>query len=260
MDIFLIIGVVVGLLSVIVGMIVKGANVAVLLNPAAAIIICVGTMASVMNSFPKNEFLNIPKLLGVLFKDKQKDDPVALINEIVELAQSTRKNGLLSLESTIQNIDNRFMKTGLEMVVDGVEPAYVREVLGDEIEGMEERHRAGAAIFSTAGSSAPTLGVLGAVVGLIGALGNLNDTEKLAHMIAAAFVATLYGIFIGYVLCHPFASRLKRKSSVEVNNMNIILEGIMAIQEGKNPKTIEQKLKSLLKPKDRERLEQTSNN
>lgn len=255
MDIFLILGVITGLLAVVVGMIVKGANVLVLLNPAAAIIIIVGTIAAVMNSFPKKEFLNIPKIMGALFRDKKNLDPVSTIKQIVEMSQATRKNGLLSLESTVQALDNKFLKKGLEMVVDGVEADYIREVLDVEIESMEERHRAGASIFSTAGGAAPTLGVLGAVIGLIGALGNLNDTEKLGHMIAAAFVATLYGIFFGYVVCHPFATRLKRKSLEEVNNMHIVLEGILAIQEGKNPKNIEMKLMGMLNPKDRARLE-----
>lgn len=258
MDIFLIMGVILGALSVVVGMIVKGANVAVLANPAAAIIIIVGTIAAVMNSFPKNDFLRIPKILGALFKENEKEDPSAIIKQLVEMSQTTRKNGLLALESTVQSIENKFMKKGLEMVVDGVEPQHIEETLNIEIEGMEERHRAGALIFATAGSAAPTLGVLGAVVGLIGALGNLNDTEKLGHMIAAAFVATLYGIFFGYVICHPFASRLKRKSHEEVSTMYIMLAGILAVQAGENPKSIEMKLVGMLPPKDRLNFEESN--
>ncbi|MDS0528278.1 flagellar motor stator protein MotA [Clostridium sp. SHJSY1] len=256
MDIFLIIGVITGLLSIVVGMIVKGADVTILLNPAAAIIILVGTAAAVVNSFPKKEILNIGKIFGVLFKEKQDQDPVEIIKSLVEMSQNTRKNGLLSLETTVQGLENQFMKKGLEMVVDGVEPDYIREVLETEIESVEERHRAGASIFTAAGGASPTLGVLGAVIGLIGALGNLNDTEKLAHMIAAAFVATLYGIFFGYVIFHPFASRLKRKSAVEIGNMNIMLEGILGIQSGANPKNIETKLKSMLEPKEKLRIEE----
>ncbi|MBP1744163.1 MAG: MotA/TolQ/ExbB proton channel [Firmicutes bacterium] len=251
MDIFLIIGVVAGLLSVVVGMIVKGANVAVLLNPAAAIIIIVGTVAAVMNSYPKKEFLKIPSVLRVLFSDKGKDHPCDIIKKLVELAQTARREGLLALEDLTENMESEFMKKGIGMVVDGNEQDYIREVLDIEIESMEDRHRLGAAIFTTAGGAAPTLGVLGAVIGLIGALGNLNDIEKLGHMIAAAFVATLYGIFFGYVICHPFATRLKRKSHEEITSMNIMLEGILAIQVGENPKSIETKLVGMLEPSDR---------
>ncbi len=259
MDIFLAIGVITGLAAVVVGMIVKGADVAVLLNPAAAIIILVGTSAAVMNSFPKNEFLNIPRVFKVLFRETGNSDASTTINKIVDMAQVARKEGLMALEQTAQNVDNKFMKKGIGMVVDGIQPEYVKDVLGTELECMEERHRAGASIFSTAGGAAPTLGVLGAVIGLIGALGNLNDTEKLGHMIAAAFVATLYGIFFGYVVCHPFSSRLKRKSQQEISNLNIILEGILSIQAGENPKSIEMKLVSMLEPRERLKFENNNN-
>ncbi|AUM96042.1 TPA: flagellar motor stator protein MotA [Clostridium botulinum] len=255
MDIFLVLGVIIGLSAVIVGMMVKGANIVVLLNPAAAIIILIGTMAAVMNSFPKNEFIKIPKILGILFKEKGKEDQVAIIMEIIELSKTSRKDGLLSLEKVVENMPNEFMKKGLSMVVDGTEAGYIREVLEMEIESMEERHRLGASIFTTAGGAAPTLGVLGAVVGLIGALGNLNDVEKLGHMIAGAFVATLYGIFFGYVVCHPFASRLKRKSHEEVSSMYIIVEGVLAIQEGVNPQKIQEKLIGMLEPSKRIKIE-----
>lgn len=257
MDIFLIMGIVLGAAAVVVGMIVKGASIGVLLNPAAIIIIFIGTFAAVMNSFPKEEFLNIPKILKALFKEKEKHDPAAMVEQIADMSRRARKEGLLSLEAGLPSIENKFLRTGLGLVIDGVEHNYIKEVLEAEIAGVEERHYAGASVFSAAGSYAPTLGVLGAVIGLIGALGNLNDTEALGHMIAAAFVATLYGIFLGYVICHPIASRLKRKSHAEVKNMEIILEGILAIQAGENPKGIKVKLAGMLDPRDRKKLEES---
>ena len=259
MDIFLIIGIIGGLAVVVAGMLMKGANMALLLSSEAIMVILGGTILAVMNSYPKSDFLKIPKIAGVLFRDKNKQDPSEIITQLVEMAQRTRKEGLLSLESIIHELDNKFMKNGLEMLVDGLEPELIREVLEIEIESMEDRHRIGAAIFATAGSSAPTLGVLGAVIGLIGALGNLNDTEKLGESICSAFVATVYGIFTGYVLFHPFSSRLKRKSAEEVNNMNIMLEGILAIQAGNNPKSIERKLLGMLGPKQRIKFEENNN-
>lgn len=259
MDIFVVIGMIVGLAVVTAGLLMKGASVAILISPEAMMVILIGTAAAIMNSFPKSEFFNIPKLFGVVFRGKAGEDPVALIQQLADLAQMARKSGLLSLEGKIHELDNAFMKRGLEMVVDGVDMEYIREILTDEIEAMEDRHRTGASVFTTAGGTSPTLGVLGAVIGLIGALGNLNDTEKLGESIAGAFVATLYGIFFGYVIWHPFATRLKRKSHEEVSNRNMILEGVIAIQEGRNPKTIEQKLSSMLKPKDRKRFEDMIN-
>ncbi|MGL4774574.1 MAG: flagellar motor stator protein MotA [Clostridium sp.] len=258
MDILLIVGILTGLFSIVVGMIVKGADVAVLLNPAAAIIILIGTTAAVMNSFPKKEFGKIPKVLKALFRENSSNDKLYLVKKIIEMAELSRKSGLLSLEQEVEKIENSFLKKGMKMVVDGTEPSYIRQVLEVEIDSMEERHRLGASIFTTAGASAPTLGVLGAVIGLIGALGNLNDTEKLGHMIAAAFVATLYGIFFGYVICHPFATRLKRKSEEEVNSRYIILEGILALQSGTRPKNIENMLCGMLEPDEAEEIQKQS--
>lgn len=256
MDIFLVIGILGGISIVIAGLLMIGSSAAMLLNTEAIMIIILGTIMAVMNSFPKKDFKKIPKIIRVLFSDKNTQDPAEIVTQIVGMSQSTRREGLLSLESTIQGLDNKFMKKGFEMVIDGLDPDLIREVLEIEIESLEERHRLGASIFATAGGSAPTLGVLGAVIGLIGALGNLNDVEALGESISHAFIATVYGIFTGYVLCHPFSSRLKRKSLQEVECMNIILEGVLAIQAGNNSKSIERKLVGMLEPNQRIRFEE----
>ncbi|MHC5269375.1 flagellar motor stator protein MotA [Enterococcus sp. LJL98] len=250
MDIFLIIGILLGFFSVVVGMIVKGANVAVLINPAAIIIIFVGMVAALINAYPQKDIKRLPKIFGIVFQNKTYD-VAGTITTIVELSNLARRDGLLALESSVQSLDDPFLKMGLEMVVDGVDPEQIQETLENEIAGMEDRHHVGASMLQTAGTTSPTLGVLGAVIGLIGALGNLNDVDALGHMISAAFVATLYGIFFGYVLFLPFASRLKIKSQEEVLQMSIVIEGIMAIQGGQSPKTIEQKLYSLIEPDQR---------
>lgn len=247
MDIFLIIGIIGGLLSVVVGMIVKGANVAVLMNPAAAIIIFGGIVAALINSFPSSEIKRLPKIFGAVFKEEVFDIP-GVVKTIVELSNQARRDGLLALESSVQGLENEFLKKGLEMVVDGIDPEQIREVLENEVAGIEDRHRVASSMLKTAGTSSPTLGVLGAVIGLIGALGDLSDVERLGHMISAAFVATLYGIFFGYVILIPFSNRLAVRSEKEVLMLLIIIEGVMAIQAGQSPKTIEQKLLGLLEP------------
>jgi chemotaxis protein MotA len=139
-------------------MFVKGADIAVLLNPAAAIIIIIGTSAAVMNSFPKNEFLRIPKLFGVLFRNKANQHPVEIIKQIMEMAQKARKDGLLALEQDIQSIDNEFMKKGLGLIIDGLEKEYITEVMNYEIESIEERHRSGAWYFHRQEAMLPHLG------------------------------------------------------------------------------------------------------
>ncbi len=236
------IGIVLGLIAVGVGMVLKGASLSALINPAAFLIIIVGTAASLFIGFPMKELKKFPKLLKVLFTEQQLIQKRELINQFMNWASIARREGLLALENTSDEIQDPFLRNGMKMIIDGGEPEFVRDVLNEEISAIEERHQAGALIFTQAGTYAPTLGVLGAVVGLIAALGNLSDVEKLGHSIAAAFVATLLGIFTGYVLWHPFANKLKRKSKQEIEIKKIMVEGLLSIQAGVSPAAIEQKL------------------
>ncbi|MDD2421054.1 MAG: MotA/TolQ/ExbB proton channel family protein, partial [Heliobacteriaceae bacterium] len=178
------------------------------------------------------------------------------IEQMTEMAQQARREGLLSLEASIDKLDEPFLKNGLRLVVDGQGEDFVRELLEAEIAAMEDRHRMGAQIFLQAGAYAPTLGVLGAVVGLIGALGNLSDVNKLGTMIAAAFVATLFGIFSGYVLWVPFGTKLKRKSQEEIKLKLMMLEGILSIQVGSSPIQIREKMMIHLTRSERLKLEE----
>lgn len=159
----------------------------------------------------------------------------------------------MALEGISEQVEDTFLKNGLNLAVEGQSADYIRDILSEEIEAMEERHQSGATIFSQAGTYAPTLGVLGAVVGLISALSNMGDSAELSKAISAAFVATLLGIFTGYVLWHPFANKLKRKSMMEVRLKNMMIEGILSIIEGEAPRTIEQKLTSYLPAEDRKK-------
>ncbi|HBO5952223.1 TPA: flagellar motor protein MotA, partial [Pseudomonas aeruginosa] len=153
-----------------------------------------------------------------------------------------------------EDVDDAFLKNGLSMAVDGQSAEFIRDIMTEEVEAMEDRHQAGAAIFTQAGTYAPTLGVLGAVIGLIAALSNMNNTEALGHAISAAFVATLLGIFTGYVLWHPFANKLKRKSKQEVKLREIMIEGVLSVLEGQAPKVIEQKLLMYLPANERAKV------
>ena len=140
------------------------------------------------------------------------------------------------------------------MVIDGMDPDFVSDVLDAELSVMQERHTEARSMFSQAGTYAPTLGVLGAVVGLIAALGNLNDIDKLGHSIAAAFIATILGIFTGYVLWLPFANKLKVMSEAEVSEKRMIIEGILSLQAGDSPTAIEAKLMVFIPQSAREGL------
>ncbi|WP_056991004.1 flagellar motor stator protein MotA [Liquorilactobacillus mali] len=248
MDFFLLIGIILGFIAITVGMVLKGASIAVLLNPEAMIVIFVGIIAAVINSYPSSELKKVPKMLLILIKTKKFDNQ-KLISEIVDLSNIARRDGLLALESQREGLDDPFLERGLEMVIDGLEEKQIREIMENEIEGMDERHRKSAGIFKTAGTTSPTLGVMGAVIGLIGALGNLNNVNALGTSISSAFVATLYGIFFGYVILIPFNSRLLVKSEKEIEHLTLVLEGVIAIQSGASASSIEKKLYSLTSEK-----------
>jgi chemotaxis protein MotA len=254
MDKTSIIGMILGLIAVGAGMVLKGVTPSALVNPAAILIIILGTIASVVIAFPSNEIKRVPKLLGIIFKEQKMLTIEELIPMFSEWANIARKEGLLALETKISEIDDDFLRNGLSMAVDGQSAEFIRDVMTEEIEAMEERHKAGAAIFSQAGTYAPTLGVLGAVVGLIAALSHMENIEELGKAIGAAFVATLLGIFTGYVLWHPFANKLRRKSQEEIKVRQVMIEGVLSVLEGQAPRMIEQKLASYLPVNERQKF------
>lgn len=254
MDLSTVIGLILGFGAVLVGMVLKGVALGTLFNIAAILIIIFGTAATIIIAFPMSELKNIPKLFGVIFKEQKLASDSDVIRMFSEWADVARREGLLSLEAKTDDIEDPFLKNGLGLAIDGQNADYIRDVLSEEVDAMEGRHSAGALIFTQAGTYAPTLGVLGAVVGLISALKDMNDIEALGTAIAAAFVATLLGIFTGYVLWHPFANKLKRKSSIEVKQKMMMVEGILSVLEGEAPRVIEQKLASYLSIEERRKL------
>ncbi|GAB2701228.1 flagellar motor stator protein MotA [Paenibacillus thermoaerophilus] len=246
-----IIGIVLGLTALIGGMFFKHAPITALVNPAAFLIIIVGTAASLFVGFPMSDLKKFPKLIKLIFKKQELLPKKQLIAMFIEWVTITRREGLLALESKVDDIQDPFLRNGMRMIIDGNDQEFIHDVLMEEINAMEERHRSGAQIFSQAGMYAPTLGVLGAVVGLIAALGNLSDINALGQSIAAAFVATLLGIFTGYVLWHPIANKLKQLSKKEVEIKLMMVEGLLSIQSGISAIAIEQKLAVFLSPTER---------
>ncbi len=251
-------GMIVGLLAVVVGMAMKGAPPEVLINPAAFLIIFVGTFGALLNAFPMAIIKKMPTYFKLLIKKPQLMHAAELVKIMVGFAQTARREGLLALENSLTGVNDQFLRGGLTMVIDGMDGTFVRDVLELDIALMEERHRTGALIFSQAGMYAPTLGVLGAVIGLIAALGNMADIDALGHAIAAAFVATMFGIFTGYVMWHPFANKLKLMSNEEVELRRMMVEGILSLQAGDSPVAIEAKLMVFLPASSRKSLKDSS--
>ncbi|MBG9784591.1 flagellar motor stator protein MotA [Shouchella lehensis] len=247
------IGIFFGICTLVLGMLLKGSSLEVLLNPAAIVIIVLGTFACVFIAFPFADIKRIPKLFRVLFSNRKGMTQQEIIEQFVDYASISRRDGMLALEGKIDEIEDPFFKQAIRMMIDGQDPDYIRHSLHERIDAMQERHASGAAIFSQAGTYSPSLGVLGAVLGLIAALGNLDDITMLGESIAAAFVATLLGIFFGYVLWHPFANKLKRKSTMEVLHQHMIIEGTVAIIGGSSPRSVEEYLSVYLEEKEQQR-------
>lgn len=255
MDIFLIIGLVLGAICIVMALILKGASVAMLLNGEVAVIIFGGMIAAVLSSYTMADIKRLPKVMKVLMSNEE-PDLNGTIEKMVELSNIARREGLLALEAPVNELDDPFMKQGLELVVDGAEAEQIRDLMESEVDAMETRHHRMSGLFKTAGATSPTLGVMGAAIGLIGALGNLSDINKLGPMIASAFVATIFGIFMGYLVMMPFATRLEAKNEEEVLLKTLIIEGVMDIQAGHSAKVIEQKLYAQIPPEKRKDSEE----
>jgi len=254
------VGLLLGLITISLGMFLKGVSPVAIINPAALVIIFLGTAASVCIAFPMRTLKNIPVLLKIIFTKEKNQDYKEVITQFEEWADVTRKEGLLWLEGQLNNINDPFLVSGLQLIVDGQSPDFVKEVMLEKIDAMEQRHQKGVSIFTQAGTYAPTLGVLGAVIGLIAALGNMEDVEALGKAISAAFVATLLGIFSGYVLWHPFANKLKEKSENEALVKMIMIEGLLSIANGESPQVVKDKLYSYLPSKSILKMEQEGAN
>lgn len=253
MDPVTIIGLVLVLIGVFVGSLLKGLSpVTFFTIPAAFMIVVLPTFGASFLGSAMEDVKAFPKLFKKFLSKNKLVDPDTLIEQIVRLGELARRDGLLALEGELANIDEPFLRRGLQMAVDGADPETVEEILNTEIRGMQARHKRGSKLLGSMGVYCPTFGIIGAVVGLIVTLGKLDDPEKLGHGIAAAFVATFWGVFLANGLFLPWSNRLARLSAEEVAYKRLIVEGVLAIQSGFNPRMLDDLMRSHLSPKYRE--------
>ena len=243
MDPLTIAGTGLALVALIGGSILKGAGVAALLNPAAFVIVILGTLASSLIQTPRRTFMRALRIFGWIFKPPFTDN-ASLIEKMVGWSDVARKQGLLGLEPAMEEEPDPFARKALQMLVDGTEPEKIRTMMDVELDAQERADTQSAKVFEGMGIYAPTLGIIGAVLGLIAVMKNLADPSKLGQGIAAAFTATIYGIGIANLLLLPAANKLKDIVKAQSRTKEIILEGIISIAEGENPRNIEAKLKS----------------
>ena len=247
MDLASIIGIVLGAVMVVFG-ILWGNGVSALQNfvDVPSIIITLGgSLAGLIASNTLKDFLNNFKGVGLAFKDPKYDNG-STIAKIIELSNVARKEGLLALEEVAQNLDDEFMKKGILLIVDGTEPELVRGILETELMNMDERHRSVAL--------GPAWGMIGTLIGLVNMLKDLQDSSAIGPSMATALLTTLYGSLIANWFCTPIANKLKEQNSIEYQLKEIVIEGLLSIQAGENPRVIEEKLKSFLAPASRNAL------
>jgi chemotaxis protein MotA len=245
-----IIGIVVALVGMALGAMMEGSQIPAFFNVPALIIIMSGLFGATLASVGMEAMKSVPKLYKKAFSPDV-PDPNERVDLLVGFAEKARREGLLALDDETGRIEDGFTRKGLQLVVDGTDPDVVAEILEQEIEGMQQRHHASADVFEKAGGFAPTIGILGTVMGLVHVLENLDKPETLGPSISGAFIATLYGVGSANVIFLPIASRLKGLSAKEVVLRTMTLEGILAIQAGENPRVVAEKLRTFVPPDER---------
>jgi chemotaxis protein MotA len=243
-------GLAVSVIGLFIGSTMEGSNPMAVFNVPAMLIVLGATLGATITGTSFEAVKNIPTLYKkAIIADTL--DVKGKVAELVGFAEKARRDGLLALDEQLSDVDDAYTRKGLQLVVDGTDPDLVAEVLETENECMRKRHQAGVQPFDKAGGFAPTMGIIGTVFGLIHVLGNLDKPETLGPSISAAFIATLLGVATANVIYLPIANRLKQLSADEMQLREMILEGILAIQAGDNPRVIEEKLLAYVPPKDR---------
>ena len=243
MDITTIAGVVVAIGFILLGQLLEGGRVASIVQGTAALIVFGGTIGAVLVSYPLKDFVHGLKLAAMALREK-KSDLDLIVQQIVELAGVARRDGVLALEQRLPAIQDDFLRRAVGFIVDGVDATVTRDALETEIMHHFEADTVAAKVFEAAGGYAPTIGILGAVLGLIHVMENLNDPSKLGGGIATAFVATVYGVGSANILFLPIATKVKRKLALEKERRILIAEGVLSIQSGLNPRVLEEKIRA----------------
>lgn len=226
------------------------AGVKYFLDVPSALITFGGAIGATMASVSMADFIGGLKSIGMIFKPVSTNIP-EMITKIIELSNVARKEGLLSLEEAAGNLDDAFMKKGILLIVDGTDPELVRGILETELNSIDSRHKLRSGFWDTLGSMGPAWGMIGTLVGLVLMLQNMSDPSAIGPKMAVALITTFYGSMLANWICAPTSNKLNADNAMEIQAKEIMIEGLLSIQAGENPRVIEEKLKSFLAPKDR---------
>ena len=254
MDLATILGLVIGMVLVIISICLGDAGIASLkgfLDAPSVLITLGGSFCAVLASNTLSEFIDGLKSIKLVFK-LYAEDTGEMIRRIIDLSNVARKEGLLSLEEAAADLDDEFLKKGILLIVDGTDPELVRAIMETELMSLEERHKGKVSFWENLGAMGPAWGMIGTLIGLINMLGNLDDPGSLGPAMSVALLTTMYGSMLANWLCAPIANKMKANSGKEVMVKQIMIEGLLSIQAGENPRVIEEKLKSFVAPKDRD--------
>ncbi len=227
------------------GAIIMGGNTVIFLSLQSIMIVLGGTLAGVMISFSFDDLTKIPSLIKISLQEHTLESD-GIIDILVELAEKARREGLLALEDNVREIDDQFLQKGVQLVIDGTDPELVRNILETKLTFLEERHKHGKNIFATMGQLSPAFGMIGTLIGLIQMLSQLDSPDNLGSGMAVALITTLYGAILANLFFIPLSKKLAVRSEEEILMKEVMIEGILSIQAGENPRIIREKLEAFL--------------
>ncbi|MEW5924233.1 MAG: flagellar motor protein [Candidatus Zixiibacteriota bacterium] len=247
MDITTIGGLILGVGAILVSFVMEGGHLTSIVQPPAMLIVIGGTIGASIVTTSLKTLTSVPNYLKLAFTGKS-PNPMATIDMIVRLSEKARKEGILGLENDMHKIGNPFFKKAVQLLIDGTEGSVLKGILETEIAYIEDRHKKGILFFQKMGGFSPTLGIIGTVLGLIHTLGSTSDAERMATAIAGAFIATLWGVALANLCYLPLSDKLKLRHEEELADLDLIMEGVISIQSGDNPRVVKTKLLSFVSP------------
>lgn len=255
MDIATIVGFVLGVVFILIALMSGSAGLRPFWDFDSVLITIGGTISAVMISFPLARLKDLPRVTAIAFREREAD-PIAIIDSMVDLAEKARREGLLALEDSVSRTEDEFLKRGIQLIVDGTDPELVRDILETDLAYIEERHKVGKSMYDSATALAPAFGMIGTLIGLVQMLRTLDKPSTIGPAMSVALITTFYGAVIANLVTGPIANKLALKSGAEIKLREMMLEGILSIQSGENPRIVEEKLMGFLAPKDRVRAQE----
>lgn len=249
MDLATILGIVAGL-TLVIATIVMGGDAGIFIHYPSMMVVIGGAIAATLINFKVKEVFGVMSVVSKAFLNINYDH-VGLIEQIVTLSKKARREGLLAIDRDVSRLEDDFLRKGMEMVVDGTEPQVIRSVMETELSYLIERHKKGQQIFTALGTYAPAFGMIGTLIGLIAMLTKLEDPSQIGSGMAVALITTFYGALSANLIFLPIAGKLKNRSDEEVIIKELIIEGVLAVQYGEHPNSINRKLLNFLAPKQR---------